>query len=80
MRVSIQSSLLCHPSWAPQSRSWLPQFGVSRPSLEFAACVQYTPMVYIDPKVQPPLPKQDMTKHPKKHKTSQTNIIATISK
>ena len=38
------------------------------------------PMVYIDPKVQPPLPKQDLTKHPKSHKTSQTDIIAAIFK
>ena len=25
----------------------------------------YTLMVYIDPKVQPPFPKQDVTKYPK---------------
>ena len=35
-------------------------------------------MVHIDLKVQPPLPKQDVTKHPKSHKTSQIDIIANI--
>ena len=32
----------------------------------------YPHLVYIDPKVQLPLPKQDVKKHPKSHKTSQT--------
>ena len=38
------------------------------------------PLIYIDLKVQPPLPKQDVTKTPKNHKTSQKDIIAAISK
>ena len=63
---------------------------VNFPSLELATpsvlqsiagfFINYTLTVYIDPKVQPLLPKQDLTKHPKIHKTSQTDIIATISK
>ena len=36
--------------------------------------MRYTPMVYIDSKVQLPLPKQDMTKHPKSYKTDQIGI------
>ena len=39
-----------------------------------------TPIVYVDPKVQLPLPKQNMAKHPKSHKTDQTDIIAIFSK
>ena len=40
----------------------------------------YTPIVYIDLKVQLPLLKQGVTKKPKSYKRSQTGIIATISK
>ena len=40
----------------------------------------YTPMVYVDRKVHLPLPKQDIAKHPKSHKTDQTDIIAAFYK
>ena len=50
------------------------------PQLVEVAPMYYTPMVYIDPKVQPSLSKQDMTKHCKSHKTSQKDTIAAISK
>ena len=40
----------------------------------------YTPLVYVDPKVQPPLFKQDVTKHPRSYKTCQSDTIATFSK
>ena len=49
------------------------------PQLVEVAPMYYTPMVYIDPKVQPPLLKQDLKKHTKSYKTSKTDIIATIS-
>ena len=53
---------------------------LSFPSLELSTPVSYTLMIYIDPEVQPPLPKHDKTKHPKSHKTRQKDIIATVSK
>ena len=38
--------------------------------------MHYTLTIYIDPKVQPPLPKQNMTKHPKSHQLNKTGIIS----
>ena len=42
--------------------------------------MHYTLIVYIDPKVQLPLLQQDLTKYPKSHKISKTDIIAAFSK
>ena len=39
-----------------------------------------TLIVYVDPKVQPPLPKQDITKHPTSQKTSPKDIITAFYK
>ena len=58
----------------------LTQSGIGNLSLVLVAPMNYTLMVYTDPKVQPPLPEKDMTKHPKSHKTSLIDIKATISK
>ena len=42
--------------------------------------MHYTLIVYIDPKVQLALLQQDLTKYPKSHKISKTDIIAAFSK
>ena len=61
-----------------QSGAYVAHIGLGCPIYHSLATVpqHYTPTVYIDPKVQPPFPKQAMTKHPKSHKTRQTDIIA----
>ena len=43
-------------------------------------CALYPNNIYIDPRVQLPLYKQDMTKYPKSYKVNKTDIIATNSK
>ena len=48
---------------------------LGRPSLVLVDHMQYTPKVYIDPNVQPPLPNQDVTEHPNNYKTSQADTI-----
>ena len=39
----------------------------------------YTLMVYINPKVQLLLPKQDVTKTPKSYKTDQMSVISALT-
>ena len=66
MRVSMQISLF--PSLSPKR------------VCKRVFAMHYTLTVYIDLKVWQPLYKQDVTKTPKSHKTSQKDIIAAISK